>query len=591
MVSIVFAGCKKDTSRDNPVSIPKDVKPFTVDPAIQEKMKGESDTITVLLPGYTADDKASNANIMADLFTQATGKKVQFVTATWDTADWQGKLLASIASNTPYDGFYTSNADYPLMYTKKYVQPITDYVPIDKDLMNIQAMDTFFKYNDAYYLAVAKDGVSPYIMFYNKTMISENGLDDPYQLYKEGKWTFDKMAKMANEVTKDTDGDGINNIWGLATYYPSAFLGMNYTSAMTFDSNGKFKTNLDSPALIHALEMVEKAYSTDGFAGGGGSNVEAAFMQGTHLFMLDVEWGYSTIMNGSKDKPLGFEWGYVPMPNGPDNPDGYTQTSCGGYSIVNGTKNPYTMGAFISMNIYYSSNPIETPTYEVPKEYTDLCDKLVQKPFYSLYYDSIVKGASDILGVAMGGGNIATGIENVRPSYEATAEDANKEMVIPKRTNYEPKTLDFEKDTSGVSVMDTTLPAIGISLVTGSEALDGKSSLKITLDGVKNGTLADAVVTDSNVIPLSGYSQYKISFDYYVAKMADTASYYLVYYDTATGKSYNQVKFKPDTIGSKAHVEIALDPARAENAKLSLILGGDNVDTIVIDNLKIEQVA
>ena len=56
-------------------------------------------------------------------------------------------------------------------------------------------------------LIMDKDSIL--MMFFNKDMLKEYALDDPYQLVREGKWTVDKMWDMARSVTKDINGDGI----------------------------------------------------------------------------------------------------------------------------------------------------------------------------------------------------------------------------------------------------------------------------------------------------------------------------------------------------------------------------------------------
>lgn len=35
------------------------------------------------------------------------------------------------------------------------------------------------------------------MLFFNKDLIAENQLDDPYQLVKDGTWTLDRMYEMA----------------------------------------------------------------------------------------------------------------------------------------------------------------------------------------------------------------------------------------------------------------------------------------------------------------------------------------------------------------------------------------------------------
>jgi len=55
-------------------------------------------------------------------------------------------------------------------------------------------------------LIIDKDAL--FIFLFNKDLIQEQGLEDPYKLVKEGKWTIDKMWDMAKDVPKDIDGDG-----------------------------------------------------------------------------------------------------------------------------------------------------------------------------------------------------------------------------------------------------------------------------------------------------------------------------------------------------------------------------------------------
>ena len=55
-------------------------------------------------------------------------------------------------------------------------------------------------------LIIDKDAL--FIFLFNKDLIQEQGLEDPYKLVKDGKWTIDKMWDMAKDVSKDVDGDG-----------------------------------------------------------------------------------------------------------------------------------------------------------------------------------------------------------------------------------------------------------------------------------------------------------------------------------------------------------------------------------------------
>ncbi len=57
------------------------------------------------------------------------------------------------------------------------------------------------------------------VMFFNKEMIRQHGLENPYDLVKEYRWTLDKVKELADAVTRDANGDGkltYDDVWGLS---------------------------------------------------------------------------------------------------------------------------------------------------------------------------------------------------------------------------------------------------------------------------------------------------------------------------------------------------------------------------------------
>ena len=56
---------------------------------------------------------------------------------------------------------------------------------------------------------------------FNKNIIDENGLEDPYQTVREGTWTLDEMKKYMSTVAMDLNGDGVmdgNDRFGVTCY-------------------------------------------------------------------------------------------------------------------------------------------------------------------------------------------------------------------------------------------------------------------------------------------------------------------------------------------------------------------------------------
>ena len=46
------------------------------------------------------------------------------------------------------------------------------------------------------------------VMFFNKQMCTDYGIELPYQTVRDGKWTFDKLQELAKMVSADVDGNG-----------------------------------------------------------------------------------------------------------------------------------------------------------------------------------------------------------------------------------------------------------------------------------------------------------------------------------------------------------------------------------------------
>lgn len=50
-----------------------------------------------------------------------------------------------------------------------------------------------------------------YTIMFNKTLIENYNMDNPYELVNDGKWTLDKYIEMVSDATYDLNGDGVMN--------------------------------------------------------------------------------------------------------------------------------------------------------------------------------------------------------------------------------------------------------------------------------------------------------------------------------------------------------------------------------------------
>ncbi len=102
------------------------------------------------------------------------------------------------------------------------------------------------------------DNDCTYCILFNKQVITDFGLDDPYELVANNQWTYDKMYEMADTVAGDTDGDGqqgLDDNYGFIIWQDSV-IGMLHSSGgrcATISDEGKIELTLNTEQNIDVL--------------------------------------------------------------------------------------------------------------------------------------------------------------------------------------------------------------------------------------------------------------------------------------------------------------------------------------------------
>ena len=98
-----------------------------------------------------------------------------------------------------------------------------------------------------------------YCILFNKTMIKDYGLDNPYDLVNDSKWTIEKMGTMVRTISKDVNGDGKmgdEDMYGWLVWDDS-FLGMTTATGekcCTINENGELELTLNTPRVLKEFE-------------------------------------------------------------------------------------------------------------------------------------------------------------------------------------------------------------------------------------------------------------------------------------------------------------------------------------------------
>ena len=147
------------------------------------------------------------------------------------------------------------------------------------------------------------DKDATWVVLFDKKLLQDYGLDDPYQLVANNQWTMQKMFDMSKVAVKDLNGDGVmddTDQWGLDTQYDGTthfFNAGGQLIASKDSSDTPQITTLDDPNAANVLDLayqIQTAPST--------INVDAA--QWTKKFPNNTVWDTMQVPMFAADRAL-----------------------------------------------------------------------------------------------------------------------------------------------------------------------------------------------------------------------------------------------------------------------------------------------
>lgn len=266
------------------------------------------------------------------LFEEKGGKIKYSQTSSMNKYD---KLAARLMSNDPPDMFwYEQSMTFPANCIKEMFQPVDDIVDFDSvmwsDVKNVAEQ---FTLNGKHFVAPI-NFLPGSVITYDKSMIDAAGLDDPYELYQEGKWDwnawYDMMSEYVEGAAADEERYGING-W----FAPFIFQSTGKTF-ITYDADkDEYVSNLNDADFVRASDMLYDIAKNGMYYPDWVGQAGDAFKKNI-LFYAMGPWA-STGTHSPKD---GDNWGVVPMPKDPNSDTLYTTIDMNAYMWVKGsTKN------------------------------------------------------------------------------------------------------------------------------------------------------------------------------------------------------------------------------------------------------------
>lgn len=139
------------------------------------------------------------------------------------------------------------------------------YIDLDKPWWD-QSVNSELMLGNMRYAAIGDLSISThdltYSLLFNKQKITDFGLDDPYTLVNNGKWTVDAMSLMMEASTLDVDGDGQwtrDDMYGYAAHskntLPSFWIGAGFQT-ISLDETGTPQLHIGDEAFVGFFEKV-----------------------------------------------------------------------------------------------------------------------------------------------------------------------------------------------------------------------------------------------------------------------------------------------------------------------------------------------
>ena len=221
-----------------------------------------------------------------------------------DYSEW---LSEKILSDEAPDLMFIVKSDFNKFVDLDILQELDEYIKDDSEFdekkIYASVMETGKINGKQYGLPVE---AMPYLMFVNKTLLSEEGIEVPSDDY-----TFEDLYKICSRVTKDTDDDGIIDRFGIYKYSWRDAAAAN--NASVFSEDGK-TCNFTSDEIKEAITFMNSLELVNN----GQTVTQEDFDEGKVAFMpltLAEYRTYKTYPYKIK-KYSDFRWDCIPMPRG-----------------------------------------------------------------------------------------------------------------------------------------------------------------------------------------------------------------------------------------------------------------------------------
>ena len=208
--------------------------------------------------------------------------------------------------------------------TKGMYDPLDDYIDLSDSLWDdVRDYSEMFKYNGHYYV-VPYSTSDPLAITYSRTMIEEEGLKDPYELYQKGEWNWDNFMSMMKQFV--ANGDDGEDRYGCCGWFGQAIVQSTGDTVIHYDGT-EFTNNIMSAQIERAELLQEEIYKLGLYDGTWYGYFPT---EGNILFYGMAPWHLADSNAKNPDGDLFI----VPFPKDPESDEYYLNMNYGAVMLV-----------------------------------------------------------------------------------------------------------------------------------------------------------------------------------------------------------------------------------------------------------------
>jgi hypothetical protein len=332
---------------------------------------------------------------------------------------YQSSIAAPLKSGLCYD---LSKLDCLDFKQAKWVKQVKDLTTVGKKVYGMRPIAPEPKFG----------------LYFNKRMLQEAGVNPEtlYDMQAKGTWTWDAFEKICAKLTRDTNNDGVTDVYALTNFsinFFTAVLASNNAAYVGKDANGKYINTTNTNEFLAAMNWgadLLKKYEMPAPKDAKWDYSYASFRNG------EAAMSVCGVYESGNMKNMKDDFGFVCFPKGPKATDYsnvwddniYVIPSC--YDAERAWKIAFAFNLFSEPTPGYDdSEDWKTAYYNQFRDLRAVDESIARlKKNGVVWYSPLITGlnAGDIIYQVYGGwATPAEQIEKVAPAWQALIDEAN----------------------------------------------------------------------------------------------------------------------------------------------------------------------